>query len=143
MTTKDDIIYYVKKELESIGMFLMLHDEKEGTGQFIWNKFDRKRAHIRLNPSFYTTEDFVMVALHELGHARMYRKYSSREFMNGTLAWHELGAWNIAFREAESLGLKFDKEFVQRCLFSHETGILEVEGLMNKWKHCLYSPSYA
>ena len=140
---KQDIIKHTEIQLESMGMFLMLHSDKEGTGQFIWNKFDRKRAHIRLNPSSYTTEEFIMVALHELGHARMYRKYSSKEFMNGTLAWHEIGAWNIALREAESLDLKFNKEFIERCLLSHETGIIEVEELINKWKHCLYSPSYA
>lgn len=143
MKTKQDVIYYIEKELNDMGMFLRLDERKDVSGQFIWNKVDRKRAHIRLNPDYYTLDELVMVALHELGHARMYRKYSTREYMQGSVSWHELGAWNIALRESESLGVKFDINFVEKSLASYKVGILEVEGLVNKWKHCFYSQSYA
>lgn len=136
---KQDIIYYVEKELEGLGMFLDLHNNKEYQATFIHNKYDRKRAHVKLNPNYYGCEkQFIASALHELGHARMYAIRSTKEYNALSTMQHELGAWNIALRNAESLGIKLDKKHIERCLGSYNVGKRHIEGMLEQWNHCLF-----
>jgi len=136
---KQDIIYYVEKELEGLGMFLDLHNKKTAYASFVCNKYDRKRAHVKLNPNYYPCEKkFISSALHELGHARMYAIRSTREYLSLSTTEHELGAWNVALRNAESLGIKLDKNHIIHCLTSYDIGKRHIEGMLEQWNHCLF-----
>lgn len=143
MKTKQDAINYVSEQLKGMRMTLMLTDCPSINGKFIYNKYDRSRAHVKLNPNIYTTDEFIAIALHELGHARMFVKYSIREYISRSNDWHEIGAWDIALHESEKLGIKLNAETIIRGLSSHKVGIEHIERLMHKWNHCLYSVSFA
>lgn len=143
MKTKQDIINYVSEQLKGMRMTLMLTDCPSVNGKFVYNKYDRSRAHVKLNPHIYTTDELIAVALHELGHARMFAKYSIREYRSKRLEWHEVGAWDIAFHEAEKLGIKISGDMMVRGLTSYDVGIEHIERLVKKWNHCLYLVSYA
>lgn len=143
MKTKQDIINYVSEELKNMRMTLMITDCPKVNGKFVYNRYDRSRAHVKLNPHIYTDDELIAVALHELGHARMYYKYSIREYLSKRLEWHEVGAWDIAFREAEKLGIKINADVMVKGLTSYDVGIEHIERLVNKWNHCLYLVSYA
>lgn len=140
---KEDMIYYIEHQMKEMGMFTKIHDSDIHIASFIWNKVDRKRAHIKLNPARFTREEFLAVALHELGHAQMYAKYTTIGYIRGTNEWHELGAWNIALRHAESLGIKLPKEYIISCLTSYGIGNSQIEGMLSQWNNSLYSLSYA
>lgn len=140
---KQETILYIEQAMEDMGMFVRIHQESEHVASFIRNKYDRKRAHIALNPSRYDDNLFLAVALHELGHAKMYHKYSSREYFSLSTHTHELGAWNIALKHADSLGVKLEKEFIETCLGNYGVGKDTIEGMLSKWNNSLYSLSYA
>lgn len=143
MKTKQDVIKYLTEQLQNMNMTLVLSESDKVGASFIYNKYDRSRAQIKLNTNRYTLDELIAVALHELGHARMYQKYSIREYQSKRVEWHEVGAWDIAFYEAEKLGIKINADVMVRGLTSYDVGIEHIEGLVKKWNHCLYLVSYA
>lgn len=144
---KEGIINYVRGELDNINIRFVPDCVKFNDimffsrGTFFYNKYDRSRAVVVISKYGFTQEEYISVALHELGHAKMFVKYSIREYRSYDEKWHELGAWNIALSEAQKLGIKLEMNYIQKCLLSYEVGIRDIEGLMNKWKTCLYSQS--
>lgn len=143
MKTKQDVIKYLTEQLQDMRMTLVLSESDKVGASFIYNKYDCSRAHIKLNTNRYTLDELIAVALHELGHARMYQKYSIHEYISKTVEWNEIGAWDIAFYEAEKLGIKINADVMVKCLTSYNVGIEHIEGLVKKWNHCLYLVSYA
>lgn len=143
METKQDVVKYLTEQLQGMRMTLTLSDSDKVGASFIYNKYDRSRAQIKINTNRYTLDELIAVALHELGHARMYQKYSIREYLSKTVEWHEIGAWDIAFSEAEKLDIKINADVMVKGLTSYGVGIEHIERLVEKWKHCLYLVSYA